>query len=67
MTPRKIKRLKRLLSHPDYLVERRNLMRTESVLWWHDWMIGKDPDAPKASNAFSKKAEWYERRIGDGV
>lgn len=67
MKARKFRRLKKWLKHPDYLVARRNLMRTESVLWWHDWMIGQDPKALRASQAFSKKAEWYERRMKDGV
>lgn len=64
MTPRKIRRLKRMIAHPDYLEERTVLMRTESVLWWREFKETNDPQALKRALAFCRKENWYIKRGG---
>ena len=62
MTPRKIRRLKRMIAHPDYLEVRTFLMRTESVLWWREFKETNDPKALKTALVFCRKENWYIRR-----
>ena len=42
MKPRKIKRLRSIISDKYYLAQRRDYMRQESIFWWHDWLFSRD-------------------------
>lgn len=64
MKPRKIKRLRSIISDKYYLAQRRDYMRQESVFWWHDWLFSRDEEDLRASKRFERKADWYTRRMG---
>ena len=63
MKPRKIKRLRSIISDKYYLAQRRDYMRQESIFWWHDWLFSRDENDLKTSDRFLKKAEWYTRKL----
>lgn len=64
MKPRKIKRLRSIISDKYYLVQRRDYMRQEASFWWHDWLLSREDQDLKMTRRFERKADWYTRRMG---
>lgn len=64
MKPRKIKRLRSIISDKYYLVQRRDYMRQEAAFWWYDWLLSREDQDLKTTRRFERKADWYTRRMG---